>query len=51
MGGPVDCHPVPNLILDDQHPQLLQLFSQIFHVIAYDPVIKFHIGPVIKDIQ
>ncbi len=41
----------PNLILDNQHPQLFQLLAQILDVEAHKPVFNVHIGTVIKDIQ
>ena len=48
MRRPVDRHPVPHLILNNQHPQLFKLFSKVFDVKAYNPVIQFHIGTVIE---
>ena len=41
----------PNLILDNQHPQFLQLLAQILDVEAHKPVFNVHIGTVVKDIQ
>ena len=51
MGGTVDRYPVPNLVLDDEHPDLFQLFSQLLNVKADDPVIDIHVCPVVKHIQ
>ena len=51
MGGTVDRHPVPYLILDDEHPDLFQLFSQLLNVKADNPVIDIHVCPVVKHIQ
>ena len=39
---------VPDLILDDQHTDFLQLLTQLPNIKAHDPVIDIHIGPVIK---
>ena len=49
--GPVDGDAVPNLVLDDQHPQLFQLLAQLLDVIADNAVVDVHVGPVIEHIQ
>ena len=48
MRRPVDRHTVPHLILDNQHPQLFQLFPQVFDVKADNPVVQLHVGTVVK---
>ncbi len=49
--GTVDGHAVPDLILHNEHPQLLELLSELLDVIADEAVIHIHIRPVIEDIQ
>ena len=44
-------HPVPHLILDDQHPQVFQLLAQGFDIKAHQPIVDIHIGPMVKHIQ
>ena len=51
MGRPVDGDTVPDLILDNQHPDFLQLFAQLFDVIADDAVMHIDVGPMIEHIQ
>ena len=41
----------PNLILDNEHPQLFELFPQILDVEAHKPVFNVHIGTVVKDVE
>ena len=48
---PVDGDAVPHLILNDQHPQLLQLLAQLLDVIADDAVVNVHIGTVVEHVQ
>ncbi len=48
---PVDGDAVPHLVLDDQHPQLLQLFAQLLDVVADDPIVDVHVGAVVEHIQ
>ena len=43
-GSPVFCHTAPNLILDNEHPQLFKLLSQLLDVVADNPVIHIDIG-------
>ena len=45
------CHPSPNLILDNQHPDFFQLLSKLFDVIADEPVFNIHVRPVIEQVQ
>ena len=45
---PVGRHPVPHLVLDNVHPDFLQLLAQLPDVIAHDPVMDVHIGAVIE---
>ena len=49
--SPVDSDTVPHLILDNEHPQLFQLFPQILNVKADDTVFQLHIGTVVKYFQ
>ena len=48
---PVDGDAVPHLVLDDQHPQLFQLLAQLLDVVADNPVVNVHVGPVVEHIQ
>ena len=51
MGRTVHRHPVPDLILDYEHPYLFQLFSQFFDVKADNAVIDIHVCLMVKYIQ
>ena len=51
MGRTVHRYPVPDLILNDEHPNLFQLFSQFFDVKADNAVIDIHVCLMIKYIQ
>ena len=51
VGRPVDSDAVPDLILDNQHPDFLQLLAQLFDVIADDAVMNIDVGPMIEHIQ
>ena len=44
-------HTPPNLILDNEHPDLFQLLAQFFNVVADKPVFDVHIRPVIEQVQ
>ena len=44
-------HPVPHLVLDDQHSQIFQLLAQGLDIEAYQPIVDIHIGSVIEYIQ
>ena len=48
---PVDGDAVPDLILNDQHPQVLQLFAQVLDIVADDPVVDVHVGAVVEYVQ
>ena len=41
----------PNLVLDNEHPQLFELFAQLLDVKGHKPVPDVHVGAVIKYIQ
>ena len=41
----------PNLVLDNEHPQLFQLFAQLFDVKGHNAVFDVDIGAVVKDVQ
>ena len=47
----VDGDTVPDLILDDEHPQFFQLFAQLLDVETNDAVIQFHIGLMVEHTQ
>ena len=47
----VDGNTVPDLILDDEHPQFFQLFAQLFDIETDNAVIQFHIGLVVEHPQ
>ena len=49
--GAVDRHPVPDLILHDEHTQLLELLAQLLDVVADEAVVDIHIGTVVENIQ
>ena len=49
--GTVGGYAVPDLILDDEHAQLLQLLAQFLDVKANQAVLDIHVGPVVKDIE
>ena len=44
----VNGNSVPHLILHNQHPDLFQLFSKLFDIKTDNPVIQFHICPMIE---
>ena len=48
MSGTVDRHSVPYLVLHNQHPDLLQLFSKLLDIKTYDTVVDVHICAMIK---
>ena len=48
---PVDRDPVPHLVLNDQHPQLLELLAQLLDVEAHQPVGQLHVGPVVEHVE
>ena len=48
MGIPVFRDPPPHLILDNEHSQLFQLFSQIFNVETYQTVIQIDVCLVVE---
>ena len=50
-GGTIYCDAVPHLILNDQHPQLLELLAQLLDVVGHDPVVDVHIGPVVEHVE
>ena len=41
----------PNLVLDNEHPQLFELLAQLLDVKGHKPVADVHVGTVVKDIQ
>ena len=43
-------YPSPDLILNHQHAQLFQLFTELLDVIADQTVINVDVGPVVKEI-
>ena len=49
--GPVSGHAAPDLILHDEHAQLLELFAQLLDVIAHKPVIHIHVGTMIEHVE
>ena len=51
MLGAVDCNSVPNLILHNQHTELLELLAEFADVIADEAVVDIHIRSVIEDVQ
>ena len=51
MSGTVERHSVPYLVLHNQHPDLLQLFSKLLDIKTYDTVVDVHICAMIKYIQ
>ena len=51
MLGAVDCNSVPNLILYNQHTELLELLAEFSDVIADEAVVDIHIRSVIEDVQ
>ena len=48
---PVLGNTVPHLILDHQHTQAFELFSQLLNIEADNAVVDIHIGSVVKNIQ
>ena len=44
-------HTAPNLVLDNEHPQLFELFSQLFNIKGHNAVLDVDIGTVVKDVQ
>ena len=51
MGRTVHRYPVPDLILDYEHPNLFQLFAKFFDVKADNTVIDIHVRLMVKYIQ
>ena len=51
MLGAVDGNSVPNLILHNQHTELLELLAEFADVIADEAVVDIHIRSVIEDVQ
>ena len=49
--GAVDGYSVPDLILHDEHSELLELLAQLLDVIADEADVDIHIRSVIEDIQ
>ena len=49
--GAVDGNSVPNLILHNQHTELLELLAEFADVIADEAVVDIHIRSVIEDVQ
>ena len=47
----VDGDTVPDLILDDEHPQFFQLFAQLFDIETDNSVIQFHIRLMVEHPQ
>ena len=47
----VGCDTPPDLILDDEHSELLHLLAQFLDVVADDAVVDVHIGAVVEQIQ
>ena len=47
----VDRHPVPYLVLDDQHADFLELLAQFFNVIRHHTAVNIYIGLVVKNIE
>ena len=47
----VDRHPVPYLVLDDQHADFLELLAQFLDVIRHDAAVNIHVGLVIENIE
>ena len=47
----VDGNAVPHLILNDEHPKLLELLAQLLDVVAHHAVLNIHIGAVVKNAQ
>ena len=47
----VDGNTVPDLILDDEHPQFFQLFAQLFDIETDNSVIQFHIRLMVEHTQ
>ena len=48
---PVNGNTVPDLILNDQHTQVLELLAQGFDIEADQPVVDIHIGSVVESVQ
>jgi len=47
----VDGDAVPHLILDDQHPDLLELLAKLFNVKRDDAVLNIYVRPVVEYVQ
>ena len=48
-GIAVDRHTVPDLVLHNEHAQLLELLAEILDVKADDPVVELHVRAVVED--
>ena len=51
MGGAVDGHTVPDLILHHQHPDFFELLAQLLDVVADDAAIHIHVRVMVEHIQ
>ena len=49
--GAVLCYTSPDLVLNDQHAKLFQLFTQFLNVITDQAVLHIHVRPVIEHVQ
>ena len=47
----VQCHAVPDLVLDHEHSELFELFAEIFDIEADDAVVELDVGAVVEDLQ
>ena len=47
----VQRHPVPDLILNDHHADALELRPQVPDVVANDPIVQVHVGPVVEHVE
>ncbi len=51
MGGAVDGHAVPDLILHHQHPNFLELLAQLLDVVADDAAIHIHVRVMVEHVE
>ena len=51
MGGAVDGHAVPHLVLDNEHPNFLKLLAQLLDVVADNAAVHIHVCVMVEHIQ
>ena len=48
MCSTIDCYPVPDLILNNQHTKFFKLLTKVFNVETYQTVIQLNIRAMVE---